>query len=142
MAELGNILQSDDELNEEQLKKYLSGEASAEELHAVEKNMADDPFANDAVEGLQSFSSEAKLNDYVAQLNKKLHQQLEVPKERKEKRRIKDLPWIIVAVIIILLLCIVAVWVIRLQREKQNENNQLKVELYYKHANNGNNFIL
>ena len=141
MADLTNILQNDDELNEEQLKKYLSGEASAEELHAVEKNMADDPFANDAVEGLQSFSSEAKLNDYVEQLNKKLHQQLEVPKKRKEKRRIKDLPWVIVAVIIILLLCIVAVWVIRIQRKRQNENNQLKVELYNKQNNNDDDFI-
>ena len=86
MADLTNILQGDDELNEAQLKKYLSGEASAEELHAVEKTMADDPFVNDAVEGLQAFSSEAKLDDYVNQLNKKLHQHLEVPKERKEKR--------------------------------------------------------
>ena len=142
MADLSDILKSDDELNEEQLKKYLSGEASAEELHAVEKNMVDDPFANDAVEGLQGFSSEAKLNDYVEQLNKKLHQQLEIPKERKAKRKIKDLQWVILAVIIILLLCIVAVWVIRIQRERQNENNQLKVELYYRDAINDNNFIL
>jgi hypothetical protein len=94
------------------------------------------------VEGLQTFSSDAKLNDYVAQLNKKLHQQLEAPKERKEKRKIRDLPWVILAVIIILLLCIVAVWVIRIQREKQTENNQLKVQLHSKHNDNENNFIL
>jgi anti-sigma factor RsiW len=142
MADLSNILQSDDELNEAQLKKYLSGEANAEELHAVEKNMADDDFVNDAVEGLQAFSSEAKLNDYVAQLNKKLHQQLEAPKERKAKRTIKDLPWVILAVIIILLLCIVAVWVIRIQKERQNENNQLKVELYKNQHKSDNNVIL
>ncbi|QEC67151.1 hypothetical protein FRZ67_07540 [Panacibacter ginsenosidivorans] len=142
MADLSNILQSNDDLNEEQLKKYLSGEASAEELHAVEKNMADDPFTNDAVEGLQNFSSEAKLNDYVEQLNKKLHQQLELPKKRKEKRRIKDLSWVIIAVIIILLLCIVAVWVIRIERERQNENNQLKVEFFNKQDNSDDNFIL
>jgi anti-sigma factor RsiW len=143
MADLTNILQGEDELNEAQLKKYLSGEASAEELHAVEKTMADDAFVNDAVEGLQAFSSEAKLDDYVNQLNKKLHQHLEVPKERKEKRRIKDLSWVILAVIIILLLCIVAVWIIRMQRERQTQNNQLKVQLHnHVHHNNDNNIIL
>src|SRR5437667_8524282 len=128
MADLTNILQSDDELNEEQLKKYLSGEANAEEMHAIEKSMADDEFINDAVEGLQDFSSRAKLDDYVSQLNKKLHQQLENPKERKEKRRIKDLSWVILAVIIILLLCIVTVWVIRLYRERETEKKQINVE--------------
>jgi anti-sigma factor RsiW len=131
MTDLSNILQSDDELNEAQLKKYLSGEANAEEAQAVEKTMAGDAFANDAVEGLQAFSSEAKLDDYVTQLNKKLHQQLEATKERKAKRTIKDLPWVILAVIIILLLCIVAVWIIRMQRERLNEENTApKAEVY------------
>jgi anti-sigma factor RsiW len=144
MSDLGNILQSDDELNEAQLKKYLSGEANAEELHAVEKTMADDAFVNDAVEGLQSFSSEAKLDDYVTQLNKKLHQQLETPRERKKKRRIKDLSWVILAVIIILLLCILAVWIIRMQRERLNKENTLpKAEVYKTPQKKGiDNFIV
>jgi len=143
MADLTNILQNDDELNEAQLRKYLSGEASADELHAVEKTMADDAFVNDAVEGLQAFSSEAKLDDYVSQLNKKLHQHLEVPKERKEKRKIKDLSWVILAVIIILLLCIVAVWVIRLQREKLEEQPVPKAQVHNLRANEtSDNFIL
>ena len=142
MSDISNILQSDDELNEAQLKKYLSGEADAEELYAVEKSMADDPFVNDAVEGLQAFSSESKMDDYVAQLNKKLHQQLETPKDRKNKRRIKYLPWVIVAVIIILLLCIVAVWVIRMQRERQNQHDHQKVELPHQiQSNNDKNII-
>lgn len=143
MSDLSNILQNDDGLNEAQLKKYLSGETNAEELHAVEKTIAEDAFVNDAVEGLQAFSSEAKMNDYVAQLNKKLHQQLEVPKERKEKRRIKDLSWVIVAVIIILLCCIVAVWIIRLQRERNNEKSAPKARIENTlNKNNDNDLIL
>lgn len=144
MADLSNILQSDDELNEAQLKKYLSGEANSAEAKAVENAMAGDAFANDAVEGLQAFSSEAKLNDYVHQLNKKLHQQLETPKEKKEKRRIKDLSWIIVAVIIILLLCIVAVLIIRMQRERASEKNTAPKAAVYKtpKEHGPNNFIL
>ena len=141
MPDLTNILQSDDELNEEQLKKYLSGEANAEELHAVEKNMADDEFINDAVEGLQDFSSQAKLNDYVEQLNKKLHQHLEQPKERKKKREIRNLSLIIIAVIIILIICVIGYWIIKIQREKENEKKQINVELYNK-QNSNNSFIL
>lgn len=139
MADLGNILQSDDELSEAQLKKYLSGEANAEELHAVEKSMADDEFVNDAVEGLQDFSSQAKLDDYVEQLNKKLHQQLELPKERKKKREIKNLSLIIIAVIIILIICVIGYWVIRIQRERENQRKQLNVELYFKNTPYSNN---
>jgi hypothetical protein len=119
MADVTDILQKDDELNEEQLRKYLSGEASREEIHAVEKNMADDSFMNDAVEGLETFSSQSKLENYVNELNKKLHQHLESGKDRKEKRKIKDLSPVILAVIIILLLCIVAYWVIRMQHENR-----------------------
>ena len=49
MEDLGNILLNDDELNEEQLKQYLSGDISGEGLHAIEKKMADSDFVNDAV---------------------------------------------------------------------------------------------
>jgi len=136
MADLTKILQSDDELNEEQLKKYLSGDASAEEMHAVEKSMADDAFVNDAVEGLQDFTSQAKLNDYVEQLNKKLHQHLEQPKERKKKREIKNLSLIIIAVILILIICVIGYWIIRIQREKENQRKEHVVQLYRNISNN------
>jgi hypothetical protein len=140
MTDLTNILQSDDELNEEQLKKYLSGEANAEELHAVEKTMADNEFVNDAIEGLQDFSSQAKLNDYVEQLNKKLHQHLEQPKERKRKREIRNLSLIIIAVTIILIICVISYWIIKIQREKENQKKQANVEIYTNISNN--KFIL
>ena len=135
MTDLTNILRNEDELNEDQLRKYIAGDANAEEMHEVEKNMADDEFVNDAVEGLQDFSSQAKLNDYVEQLNKKLHQQLEQPKERKKKRDIKNLSLIIIAVIIILIICVIGYWIIKIQREKENER-KLNVELFIKPNNN------
>ena len=121
MEDVTNILKNDDELNEEQLKKYISGDLSAEELHAVEKQMVDSDFVNDAVEGLQTISSINKLDDYVQELNKQLHQQLNSTKQRREKRKIKHLSWIIVAVIIILLLCVLGFVVIKMYRERQAE---------------------
>jgi hypothetical protein len=132
MEDLTNILQPDDELNEEQLKKYVSGETSPEEIHTVEKQMADSEFINDAVEGLQAFSSKQKLDNYVNHLNKNLHQHLAAKNQMKEKRKMTDLSWIIVAVIVILLLCILAYVVIRMQREKQLEKHSISVQYLFK----------
>jgi hypothetical protein len=142
MEDLTNILGPDDELNEEQLKKYVSGETSPEEMHVVEKQMADSDFVNDAVEGLQAISSKQKLDDYVNQLNKNLHQHLISKKQIKNKRKIKYLLWIIVAVIIILLLCILTYIVIKMQREKQIERHSISVQhLMKNNDNNGDLFI-
>lgn len=134
-----NIQRNEEELSNEQLKKYISGEASAEEAHAVEKEMADSNFMNDAVEGLQSFSSQKKLDDYVTDINKKLHQQLEGRKQKKEKQKIKDLSWIIIAVIIILLLCIIGYFIIRMQREKEIQRNNTQHAMIF---HDKNRFIL
>ena len=86
MSDINNILHNDEELNEEQLMKYIQGALSEEELHAIEKQMADNDFVNDAVEGLQAISLKQKLDDYVNQLNKNLHQHLISKKEIKNKR--------------------------------------------------------
>ncbi|NNV54339.1 hypothetical protein [Limnovirga soli] len=121
MEDLTNILHEDDELNEEQLMKYLTGDISNEELHAIEKQMADSDFINDAVEGLQAFSSGRNLDDTVSQLNKTLQKQLDQQKSKKDKRAIKNLSWIIIAVIIILVLCVLAFTIIKLQQEVQQK---------------------
>jgi hypothetical protein len=128
MEDLTNILQNDDDINEEELRKYLSGNISDEERYVIEKKMADSEFVNDAVEGLQQFSSKQKLNDLVNHLNNHLHQYIESKKEIKEKRKIKDLSWIILAVIIILLLCMLAYIVVRMQRERQVQRNSISVQ--------------
>jgi hypothetical protein len=117
MADIIDILQTNGELNENQLKKYLAGDVSKDEVHSIEKQMANSEFINDAVEGLQAFSSTKHVDEYVSELNKKLHQQL-TSKKYKDKRKMKDLTWIIIAVIIILLLCVFAFVVVRMQTGK------------------------
>ena len=138
MKDPGNIFEFDDDLNEDQLKKYLSGEISDEELHAVEKQMADSNFVNDAVEGLQAFGPSTKLDDYVSQLNKNLSRQLESKKQHKEKRKIRDMQWIIIAVITILLLCVLAFVVVKMQREKQQYKSTPQNQLMYIRIDNNN----
>ncbi|MEP6512988.1 MAG: hypothetical protein ABJA79_03925 [Parafilimonas sp.] len=115
MEELTNIWNTDDELNEQQLLNYIKGNASVDESHLVEKQMADSGFVNDAVEGLQSLK-EKNLDDYVQQINKKLHRHLTKKKNQKSKRKIKDLQWVIIAVIIILLICTIAYGIIRMKQ--------------------------
>jgi len=119
MEDLTNILSSEDEFTEEQLLNYLQGKATGDDAYLVEKQMAESDFINDAVEGLQAIQSPRRLNEYVNQLNGKLQQQLELKKQRKDKREIKHLSWIILAVILILVLCILGYVVIHMAREHE-----------------------
>jgi hypothetical protein len=131
MDDLTNILKNDDELNEEKLKKYLSGNISDVERYEIERQLVDSDFANDAVEGLQNVSNKQKLDEYVNHLNKDLHQYLTGKKKIKEKRKIKDFSWIIVAVIVILLLCVLAYVIIRMQHERQLEKSSISVQHFF-----------
>ena len=118
MADLKDILsEQEEQANEEELIKYLDGKLSEEETYAFEKKTSNSDFVNDAVEGLNEFKSKEKLNYYVEQLNKNLNKQLDLRKKRKEKRRIKDNPWIWLAIILILGLIIIAFVIIRMQHK-------------------------
>jgi ATP-dependent Zn protease len=141
MKDLAKILEPNDELNEDQLKKYVSGESSPEETRVVEKQIADSDFINDAVEGLRAISSKQKLDAYVNQLNKNLHEHLISKKEIKNKRKIKELSWIILTVIIILLLCILAYFVIKMQREKQIERHSISAQHLIKSSHNNGIYL-
>ena len=123
MSDLINILSNDADPNEEMLKKYLNGSASEEERFAIENQMAEDPFMNEAVEGLQSFNDPATLQDYVTQLNKQLQQQTAKKKKRKLKRRLKDQKWTILSIMLVLGLCVLAYLTIHLSNKKNKPSN-------------------
>jgi len=114
MDDLLNILSnSNKDIDNQKLMDYLSGKLPEHEKHEVEKWMAENDFANDAMEGLQDLSGKKNLQPYVDQLNKELNQYLRKKKERREKRKIKEAPWTYVSLITILLLAIIALIVIR-----------------------------
>lgn len=106
MTDLKDILNNDDELNSEEMIRYLQGEATEEERFAIEKQMADSSFVDDAVEGLQSFQDPEQVKAYVTQLNKQLQKHTARKVERKKKRRLKDDNWLTIAILAILLLCV------------------------------------
>lgn len=103
-------------VDDKKLMDYLNEQLSKQESHDLEALMADDPFVNDAVEGLAEFSDKQSLDVYVDQLNRDLHKQLEKKKKRREKRKLPNQQWTLVAVVVLLLICIIAYFVIKRQR--------------------------
>lgn len=120
MADLKDILNEEDDLQSDNLLKYVQGDLSKEELLQVEKQMADSDFVNDAVEGLQNIHNKKNIDQYVEELNHHLHSHIEEKKKRKLKRQIKDQQWIYLAVVIILSICIVCYVVVKRYQNQQN----------------------
>ena len=111
--ELINILSySNKDIDNQKLMDYLSDKLSGEEKHEMEKLMTDSPLVNDAVEGLQQFENKKNLLAFAEQLNTDLHKQLEKKKQRKQKLKLKEQPWLYTAIILILTLLIIGFIVI------------------------------
>ena len=103
---------SNKDIDNQKLMDYLSGQLSATDSHEVEKSMADSEFVNDAMEGLMEVKNNRDISRLVEQLNKDLGKKLEQKKNLKEKRKLKEYPWIYVALVLILLLVILSWFVI------------------------------
>jgi hypothetical protein len=112
--DLKNILSnSNKDIDNQQLMDYLRKQLSKADNHEVEKNMADDEFMNDAVEGLQNFDTKKDVQAYIIELHNELQKQLLKKKKRKDKHRIKDQPWVYLAILIILILLILCFVVVK-----------------------------
>ncbi len=101
------------DIEQEKLLDYLNKKLSAAEAHEVEKQMADDEFMNDAVEGLEHFKNKKDLALLVEQLNRDLKMQTAQKKLKKEKRRLKEQPWLYITLVTLLLLAIIGFIVIK-----------------------------
>ncbi|MGB4846148.1 MAG: hypothetical protein WBP16_16895 [Ferruginibacter sp.] len=107
--ELKNILSNlNKDIEQEKLLDYLNKKLSAAEAHEVEKQMADDEFMNDAIEGLENFKDKKDLSLLVQQLNSDLKKQTAKKNRKKEKRRLKDEPWVYFTIILVLVLIVIS----------------------------------
>lgn len=102
----------DDELTEDQLRDYLDGKLSGNELLAVEKIMNESSFSREAMEGLKNISSPKRLDQMVQQLNENMHAHLSKTKERRRKRMLPNLYWAVLAILIIIAVCFLGYWLI------------------------------
>lgn len=117
--DLKNILSNlSKDVDQETLLKYLNNQLSDEQRHEVEKKMLANDFTDDAMEGLQQIRNKEKISSFVDQLNRDLQKKLEKKKNRREKLRFKNQPWLYIAIFIILLLIVISYVVI--QRMLQN----------------------
>lgn len=99
---------SNKDIDNQKLMDYLHGKLSAAERHEVEKNLLESDLETEALEGLEAIPDPNRLNDYVNDINRKLQQHLEDRNPRREKRRVKNLGWVLISATIILLICIIA----------------------------------
>jgi len=111
--DLLNILSnSNKDIGNQHLMDYLAGKLSDDEKHEVEKLMADNDFINDAVEGLQKVKDK-RIITLVEQMNKDLQKKLDIRKTRKEKRKLRENPWVYLTVILILTIIVITYLMIR-----------------------------
>jgi hypothetical protein len=96
------------DIEQEKLLDYLNKKLSAADAHEVEKQMADDEFMNDAVEGLENFKNKQDLTLLVDQLNRDLKRQTAKKKLKKEKRKLREQPWLYLTIVILLILIVIS----------------------------------
>jgi hypothetical protein len=101
------------DIEQEKLLEYLNRNLPDAEQHAFEKQMNEDEFMNDAVEGLQQVHNKKDIQGLVQQLNADLKKQLDKKKKRKDKRKLKDQGWIYFTIILLLILFVVAYLIIK-----------------------------
>jgi len=100
------------EIDQETLLQYLQGKLSAQDQHHLEKQMMDDDFNADALEGLQKFKDKKNILALADQLNTDLKKRTEKKKRFREKLKLSFDSNLIIAIIIILLLMILSYLII------------------------------
>ena len=101
------------DIDQETLLLYLQGKLSDEKKHEVEKQLLNNDFDEDAVEGLQEFKDKEQLQYMVEMLNRDLKTRTEKKKKRREKMKIKDQPWLYISIIILFILIAISYMVIK-----------------------------
>lgn len=103
------------DIDQETLMLYLQGKLSAEQQNEVEKQMMDNDFNKDALEGLENFTNKKDIAALVSQLNKDLQKRTEKKKRFREKLKLHYDPWLIITIILILALAVISYILVRHQ---------------------------
>ena len=100
-------------IDQETLLLYLQGKLYEKKKHEVAKQLLNNDFDEDAVEGLQEFKDKEQLQYMVEMLNRDLKTRTEKKKKRREKMKIKDQPWLYISIIILFILIAISYMVIK-----------------------------
>lgn len=116
-----NILShSNKDIDNQKLMDYISNSLSEEERYELEKALLDSEPENDAIEGLQQFTNPQDALKLAEELNRALQRQLQKKEAVKEKRRLKEAPWLYVAIALIIVVALIAFFIIRKYLEARN----------------------
>ena len=99
--------------DDKKLLEFLNGSLPEAEKNQLESQVPENPFLQDAVEGLETIGDKTGLHKVVHHLNQQLHQQLYPKKTRKIKRDARFGEWIYWAILIVLLLAITGFLMLR-----------------------------
>lgn len=100
-------------IDQETLLLYLQDKLSEEKKHEVEKKLLENDFADDAMDGLKEFRDKEQLTYMVEMLNRDLKKKTQKKIQRREKMKLKDQPWLYIAILILILLIVISYIIIR-----------------------------
>lgn len=101
------------DIDEAQLLAYIGGSLSPEEQFRLETLLEQDPFLNDAVEGLAEIQDKDQLKAIAQQINAQLRKQIRARRKQRRRRPQTAHHWGWIFVLAVLLLLIVSWLVIR-----------------------------
>ena len=104
------------DIDQETLLHYLQDKLSQEKKHEVERYLADNEFANDAMDGLQQIADKQQIAYMVEMLNRDLKKKVEKKKKRREKLKLPDQTWLYIAILILLLLIVFSYMIVHRMR--------------------------
>lgn len=92
---------------------YLQGKLSDEKRNEIEKQLLQNEFEEEAMDGLQEFRDKEQLQYMVEMLNRDLKKKTEKKKKRREKLKLKDQSWLYISLLILIILIVISYVVIR-----------------------------
>ena len=100
------------EIDQETLLLYLQDKLTPEKRHELEKQVADNEFVSDALDGLQQIKDKQQISYMVEMLNRDLKKKVEKKKQRREKLKLPDQTTLYITIVILLLLIVLSYFVI------------------------------
>jgi hypothetical protein len=101
------------DIDQETLLLYLQDKLPDDKKHQVERTLVENEFASDAVDGLQKLKDKKQIAYMVEILNRDLKKKISKNKRLREKMKIRDQPWLYLALFIFIMLIILCYLVIQ-----------------------------
>ena len=106
------------DIDQETLLLYLQDQLTPERQHELEKQLIDNPFASDALEGLRDIRDKKQIAYMVEMLNRDLHKKTEKRKKQREKQKLPDHSQLYLTIVILLILVVICFVVIYRMRSQ------------------------